>query len=243
MILKNKNIIVTGGASGIGRELVIFLCKKQNNVIFIDKDKNCANNLLNSLKSYSSYFFECDISDDKNLKQTISNITNKFKKIDILINNAGFQNIGEFATTEFKSVLQTNLIGTMQITQNFLPFMNNNSSILNVLSVHAFIPRCNKIAYDVSKAGLLMFTKELALEVADQNITVNSISIGACKTPMNNEWLNDKQKVQKVTQKIPMKKIPQAKEVAKNIINILQNFSDKTTGSNFVIDQGRSLKG
>lgn len=243
MNIKNKTILITGGANGIGRELVKILCVN-NRVLFFDKDVEHGMQVKNELlKKGNVEFYELDIGNLQNVKDVVDSIKTKKIKVDILINNAATQRIGDFVDNEFLDVVMTNLLGTMQITKEVIPMMDAGSTILNVLSVHAFITRRHKISYDVSKAGLLMFTQELALELAPKSITVNGISIGAANTSMNSDWINIPSAIESVKKKIPLGKIVEAKEVAKNIIAVIKNFSRETTGSNFIIDQGRSLRG
>ncbi|MBQ4558594.1 MAG: SDR family oxidoreductase [Clostridia bacterium] len=235
MKVKNKNILITGGANGIGLSLTKML-SKNNQVFVLDLDTS-----VKRIKNTT--FVQCDISNNTEVANAISKIRNFVKNIDILINNAAIQRVGEFTTCEFRDIINTNLCGTMQVTQESLKVMPEHSNIINILSIHAYLPRKRKISYDVSKAGLLMFTKELALELADKQITVNAISIGACDTPMNNDWINDENILKSVKSKIPLGKIESAEAIAKYILIILENFAENTTGSNFIIDQGRSITG
>lgn len=110
-----------------------------------------------------------------------------------------------------------------------------------MLSVHYDKPRKNKYHYDASKAGVAMLTKEMALALIEKGITVNGISLGACNTPMNSNWINDKVKAEKKLEKIPLKWIAEPEDIANFTINVLESFSDYTTGSIFTIDGGRSL--
>lgn len=110
-----------------------------------------------------------------------------------------------------------------------------------MLSVHYSKPRKNKYHYDASKAGIAMLTQEMALELADEGITVNGISYGACNTPMNSNWINDEALVNSTIKKIPLKWIAEPEEIARFTIVILKEFSDYTTGSIFNIDGGRNL--
>ncbi|MCI8555878.1 MAG: SDR family oxidoreductase [Clostridia bacterium] len=244
MKLLKKNILITGGAGGIGSELVKKLAVR-NQVIVLDKNLKSIQKFVDDIegKKLNVKFFACDISDLTKTNQLLEDINLKYGKIDVLINNAAIQRVGDFLETEFIDVLNTNIIGTMNLTKLVVKNMISGGMVFNVLSVHAFVTRRHKISYDVSKAALLMFTKELALELAPKGITVNAISMGACKTKMNDDWLNNASAVANVKRKIPLGKIESAREVAKQIVNLLENFCNQTTGSNFVIDQGRSLRG
>ena len=143
--------------------------------------------------------------------------------------------------SNFKNVINTNLIGTFICSKIIGELIDNNGKIINMLSVHSEVVRKNKYAYDASKAGIEMLTKEMALEFVDSDISVLGISYGACNTDMNKEWINIKEKRNETLEKIPMKWIAEPKEISNFVISVLENFSDYTTGNIFTIDGGRSL--
>lgn len=117
--------------------------------------------------------------------------------------------------------------------------MTKYSTILNILSVHSSKQRENKYAYDSSKSAIEQLTKELALEFSSRNITVNALSFGAVNTNMNKDLTEKEKEIAK--NKVPLKKIFEAYEIANFIYDIVNNFSKYTTGSIFTIDGGRSL--
>ena len=119
--------------------------------------------------------------------------------------------------------------------------MEKSGTIINMLSIHSKKPRTNKLAYDISKAGVEMLAKEMALELIQNNIHVLGVSFGACDTPMNKDWINDIQKRNETLNKIPLRRIASADEIAQFVICIIENFSEYTTGNIFTIDGGRSL--
>lgn len=138
-------------------------------------------------------------------------------------------------------MLQTNYIGACNCNSAVTKHVERDVSIINVLSIHSSIPRINKYSYDSSKSALEILTKELALEFASRNITVNAISFGAVETNMNIAWKYDNNEREIALSKIPLKKIFLPSEIAMFIKVVLEYFSKYTTGSVFVIDGGRSL--
>ena len=120
-------------------------------------------------------------------------------------------------------------------------YVQSNLFILNVISVYSNVPRTNKYAYDSSKSALEILTKELALEFAPRNITINAISFGAVETDMNASWNYNNEEKGVALAKVPLKKIFLPDEIAVFIKTILEVFSRYTTGSIFVVDGGRSL--
>ena len=243
MNLKEKTVIITGGAKGIGKAIALELLKEKCRVIILDIDKNEGRKLQNDLNDMIE-FINIDISKEEQVKEANDYIMSKYKKIDILINNAAKQTENEFfkmSVKEFKEIIDTNLVGTFICSNIFGKSMKKGSKIINMLSVHYNKPRKNKYHYDASKAGIAMLTQEMAIELADKGITVNGISYGACNTPMNSNWIDNKDILKNTLKKIPLKWIAEPEEIARFTVVILKEFSDYATGSIFNIDGGRNL--
>ncbi len=235
--MKKKTIVITGGSNGIGKSISLLYLNDNYNVCVID--------IVNELdKNNNIDYYYGDVSNEFQMRNIFKMIGDKYNNIDILINNAGKQEISSFekmSINSFKSIVNNNLNGMFICTKLAYKYMKSGSKILNILSVHHFKPRINKYHYDVSKAGINMLTKELALELACKNITINSLSFGAVKTNMNKEWLDNSKEVDKVISKVPLKILFEADEIARFAKNILDLFASYTTGSDFIIDGGRSL--
>ena len=243
MDLKEKVVIITGGAKGIGEAIAKELYNEMCKVIILDIDKLQGEKLQNDLNNEIE-FINIDISRENQVREASKYIMEKYKNIDILINNAAKQTENKFfemCVNEFKEIIDTNLIGNFICSSVFGEKMKNGSKIINMLSVHYNKPRKNKYSYDASKAGIAMLTQEMALELADKNITVNGISYGACVTPMNYNWINDENLVNRTLDKIPLKWIAKPEEIARFTKIVIQEFSDYATGSIFNIDGGRNL--
>lgn len=243
MEIKNKTIIITGGARGIGKACALELAKKEAKVIIAD-----IHQLENEeeFKKLNCLFIRTDITMENEVEKLRDFAMEKTGKIDVLINNAAKQTQNEFfkmSPSEFKEVIDVNLNGTFICSHIIGKEMKPSSKIINMLSVHYDLPRKNKYHYDASKAGVAILTKEMALDLVEKGITVNGISYGACNTPMNSDWLNDEKKVETTLSKIPLRWIAQPEEIAKFTSNILENFSDYTTGTIFTIDGGRNIMG
>ena len=242
MNLKNKIIVITGASNGIGKSCVKGFITKKAKVYGIDIDEKNGKKLEKECKNFT--YIKGDISNATDISRAKKIIQNKEGKVDILINNAAKQTTSTFFETsilDFKNVINTNLVGTFICSKIIGELICNNGKIINMLSVHSEIIRKNKYAYDASKAGIEMLTKEMALEFVNSNISVLGISYGACNTEMNKDWLYIKEKRKETLEKIPMKWIAEPKEIANFVINVLENFSDYTTGNIFTIDGGRSL--
>ena len=243
MDLKEKVVIVTGGAKGIGKSIAEEFVRESCQVIILDVDSKEGKKIQNNSKGKIE-FANVDISKEEQVKEISKYIMNKYGSIDILINNAAKKTENKFfemSVKEFREIIDTNLIGTFICSNIFGKSMRKGSKIINMLSVHYNKPRKNKYHYDASKAGIAMLTQEMALELSDKGITVNGISYGACDTPMNSNWINDNELVNKTLNKIPLKWIAKPEEIARFTKIVLQEFSDYATGSIFNIDGGRNL--
>lgn len=230
-----KNILITGGSNGIGKSCVEKYLNNGDRVFILDiEDSSFENNNL--------YFYKCNIGKYEEVKKCFEDINNKCENIDVIINCAGIQIIDKFENYDYDSYLKvfnTNYFGTCNVIHSFLPLLKEGSTILNILSVHSFKPRMNKYAYDSSKASNEMLTKELALEFASKNITVNALSFGAVNTNMNKEWTKEEKEA--TLNKVPLKIIFEPDQIANFAFNIVRDYSKYTTGSVFIIDGGRSL--
>ena len=152
-----KTIVITGGASGIGKSISLLYLEDNYNVCIIDNSTDSSNNLNEDVDYYYG-----DISNEFQMRNVFKSIGDKYGSIDILVNNAGKQKISSFenmSISSFKDIVNNNLNGMFICTKLAYKYMKNGSKILNILSVHHFKPRVNKYHYDVSKAGISLLTK------------------------------------------------------------------------------------
>lgn len=239
--LINKVILITGGANGIGKSTALKLAEF-NKVIIIDNDFNGCELLKEKYKNIKVY--NEDITNYEKISDIINEIYSIYGNVDILINNAAIQteeNIMNLKLSEWQKVIEVNLTATFYISQIVSKNMKDNSTILNIISTHYNKPRVDKLHYDVSKSGVAMLTKGLAIELAKKKITVNALAIGATYSPMNKCFEENVDIEKEAIRKIPLRYISKTSDIANHIYNILNNFSYCTTGSIFVIDGGRSL--
>ena len=239
MEIKNKVVLITGGANGIGKACAQELHKKDANIIIADIDKKNGEYIEKMLGNKCS-FVQTDITIEKEVIKLKEFIMSRYGRIDILTKQTE-NSFFNMKVNEFKSVIDTNINGTFICSNILGREMKKGSKIINMLSVHYNKPRKNKYHYDASKAGIAMLTKEMALELIDKGITVNGIAYGACNTPMNAKWINDIEKFNETINKVPLRWIAEPEEIAKFVRVILEDFSDYATGSIFNIDGGRSL--
>lgn len=198
-------IVITGASSGIGYSVYKFFSKNKSNIV-------CS--LSRSNKNNIQNFFECDVTSYENVKESLSNIYNKFGKIDILINNAGIGISGALELTsveEVKKVIDTNFYGTYYCSKEIIKYLNKNGKIINISSVCAFFPLPYRSIYSLSKSAVNILTYGLRMELKNTNFQVTSICPGDTKSEFNNNRI----------------KITKTNEIYKNGINYSSNKVDK----------------
>ena len=244
-----KNILITGGAGGIGLEIVHYFEKKNFNIIILDKT------LKKNFKKIKKniFYFEVDLLEIKKTEKKIQQIISKFKTIDILINCAGIQYISKienFPTNEWRKVIDINLTSSFITSKNIIPVMkkNNSGRIINISSVHGLVASENKSAYVASKHGLIGLTKAIALELSKTKITCNAISPGWVLTPLvekqikklasKNKTSIEIEKKNLLFEKHPNQKFVSGKEIASLVNFLISKDAQNITGSSYSIDGG-----
>ena len=213
--------IVTGGAKGIGREIVKKLATKGMNVVINYKtSKEQAEELQKELKGqgYKVEIYKADISKREQAKELIEFVEKQFGNIDILVNNAGidqFKLFIDITDEEWNNIIQTNLTSIFYTTQEAVKNMikNKKGCIINISSIWGITGAACEVAYSVSKAGIDGLTKSLAKELGPSNIRVNSIAPGAIMTDMNKNLTQDE--IKELNNQIPMGRFGTPEEIAK----------------------------
>ena len=214
--IESKVAIVTGGSKGIGASIVKKLAQNRYIVVLnYNKSEKEAKEIENKFDNV--YVFKADISNYDEVKALVDFTINKFKKIDLLINNAGIdliKTINDTKIEEFDKILKTNLYSAFYTSKEVSKYMINNKSgkIINISSIWGIIGASCEMAYSVSKAGLDAMTKSLAKELGPSNIQVNSIAPGIIDTDMN-KFLSKEEKEQIISE-IPLEHIGNVEDVA-----------------------------
>lgn len=228
-----KNIIVTGGSRGIGKCIVENLAKEGHNVLLnYNKSEKEALKTQKELKEIgiNIEIYKADVSKDKEVKEMTNYFIKKFKKIDVLINNAGIAKIQLFTDTtneDWEKMINNNLTSAFYTTREIIPNMVSNKSglIINISSIWGMVGASCESIYAISKAGLDAMTKSLAKELAPSNIRVNSIAPGAIDTEMNN--LNDEDR-KELLKEIPLNRIGTPLDIYKCVKWLIED--EFTTG-------------
>ena len=184
-----KNIIITGSSRGIGFELVKLFNKNDFKVIALSRNTKPISNL--KLKNVKSQYL--DISSPESINKTIKLVNEEFKKIDILINNAGTlinKPFNETSFEDFQSIYNVNVFGVAELIRQSTPYFNKKSHVINISSIGG-IGGTSKFpglsAYSSSKGALNILTEMLAEEFKDKDVSFNTLALGAVQTEMLQE--------------------------------------------------------
>lgn len=233
-----KVAIVTGASRGIGREIAKQLSSQGIKVIAnYNKSEQEAKQLQNENPEID--IFKADVSKRNEVKKLVEYTINKYKKIDILINNAGISECKLFTDTsdeEWNKIINNNLYSAFCMTQEVLSNMiqNKQGCIINISSIWGMVGASCETIYSISKAGMDGMTKSLAKELGPSNIRVNSIAPGAIYTDMNKN-LNPNE-IEELNQEIPLGKIGNVTDIAKCVKWLVED--EYTTGQIISINGG-----
>lgn len=238
----NKVVIVTGASRGIGREIAKELAKKGYTVIAnYNKSEKQAIELKEELEKENIKIdiFKADVSQRSESQKLVEFTINKYKKIDVLINNAGISQIKEFTQItddDWNTMINNNLNSVFYMTQEVCKNMihNKNGCIINISSIWGVVGASCEVHYSVSKAGIDAMTKSLAKEMGPSNIRVNSIAPGIIDTKMNKKL--SQEEINNIKEEIPLEKIGKAKDIEKCIEWLIED--EYTTGQIVSINGG-----
>lgn len=249
MRLKDKVVIITGAASGIGRATSILFAKEGAKVAIVDCNKEKAEETLRIItqKGGRGIFVPTDITKSSQVKKMVGKVTEAYKKVDILVNNAGITTEGDaISTTEqnWDKTMNVNLKGAFLCCKYVIPEMivRNGGVVINIASDAAILPMKNQVAYNTSKSGIIGLTRSTAVDFASKNIRANCICPGATETPMVTTFLNTKEIPEEARHMLemirPLKRIGKPEEIAYGILYLASDESTYTTGAILSIDGG-----
>ncbi|KMQ65295.1 short-chain dehydrogenase [Chryseobacterium sp. FH2] len=193
MELKNSTILITGGTSGIGLELVKQLTEQGANIIVTGRNLDALNETKKKFPKVHT--FQSDVSKPKDIEQLYKDVTQQFPQLNIVINNAGIMREIDLQNTtldleNINREIVTNLSGTIQMVHQFLPHLlkQKSSAIVNVSSGIAFMPYSISPIYSASKAGVRAYTQALRLQLEDTNVKVFELIPPGVDTPLEKDW-------------------------------------------------------
>ncbi|AUT03150.1 sugar dehydrogenase [Nostoc sp. CENA543] len=257
MNLAGKVALVTGSSQGIGQAIVLRLAQAGANVVInyrshpegaeetLAKVEAVGGNCYMAQCHQShGYTLKADLGNVEEVRQLITESIEHFGKLDILVNNAGIEKHAPFwevTEADYDAVMNVNLKGFFFAAQCFVQHLittQRTGKIINISSVHEELPFPNFTAYCVSKGGMKMLTRNLAVELGALGITINNVAPGAIETPINTKLLNDPEKLGALLQNIPLGRLGKPQDVASLVAFLASADADYITGSTFFVDGG-----
>lgn len=239
-MLKEKTVIVTGGAKGIGKAIVLAFAKEGANIV-LNYRTSSPEDVVKEIENFGvkCLAIQADISDFAQAQNLVESSIKEFGTIDVLINNAGITKdnlIMRMSEEDFDSVINTNLKGAFNMTKHCSKIMlkQKSGTIINMSSVSGLTGNIGQVNYSASKAGMIGMTFSTARELAPRGITCNAIAPGFIKTDMT-DVLPENIK-ENVLNLIPLKRFGTTQEIADTAIFLAKN--KYITGQVITVDGG-----
>lgn len=243
MSLENRVALVTGAGRGIGKAVAIHLAKADADIVFTNRNKIFSEQTQAEIEALGRrcLAFQVDVADLAAVEDMVQTTLETFAKVDILVNNAGITRDNLFLRMkreDWDSVLAVNLNGMFNVTKSLIRSMTRQryGRIVNITSVIGFKGNPGQVNYSASKAGMLGFTKSLAQELGNRNITCNAVAPGFIETDMTNE-LNDQQS-DAILEQIPLGRMGTVEDVANAVGFLVSEQADYITGTTLHVNGG-----
>jgi len=251
MLLEGRKAIVTGASSGIGKATALRLAAEGAHVClnyYSDTDKAGAEQALRDIGKAGGHAIalQADVGSEDDVTHLVSDVASEFGGLDLLVNNAGIENqvaLTEMPLATWERVLRTNLTGAFLCLREAAKLMVAAKSgvVVNVSSVHEFIPWPGYAHYCSSKGGLKLLMETAARELAPSGVRVVNVAPGAITTPINERLLEHPKEEHAVEEEIPLGRMGNAEEVAGVIAWVASAEAGYVTGTTLVVDGGMSL--
>jgi glucose 1-dehydrogenase len=255
--LEGKNVLVTGGSSGIGQAIAVRFAEYGANVAINylrqpeeaagteEQVQACVSKVQR--EGVRDVLVRGDVSNESDVVGMVGEAVEGLGGVDVLVNNAGIQisrPTEELSSDDFDRVLAVNLRGAFMCAREAIRHFlaaGKPGSIVNISSVHQLIPKPGYLGYSASKGGMQNLTRTLALEYAGRGIRVNGIGPGATVTPINRAWIDDPVKRRQVEEHIPMQRAGDADEMAGVTAFLASDDAAYITGQTIFVDGGLTL--
>jgi glucose 1-dehydrogenase len=247
MRLAGKTALVTGSSQGIGEAVALRLAAEGADVVVhFRSHPEGAESVVERIAKLGrrTVAIQADLRRVAEAQRLIADGVERLGSLDILVNNAGVEKHADFwdvSEADYDFVLDVNLKGVFFATQAFVRHLlaaKRPGKIINTSSVHEELPFPHFTPYSMSKGGLKMMTRTLAIELAPFGITANSIAPGAIETPINRKLLSDPEKLHALVGNIPLKRLGKPSDVAGVAAFLASSDADYITGATIVADGG-----
>lgn len=246
---EDRVVVVTGGSVGIGKATAVAFAREGAKVALIDIDSSRGKEALREIEQSGgqAQLYNADVSDEASVQSVMQDIIGAWSRIDVLVNNAGIYRQGAVDGTtldDWQQILAVNLTGPFLCTKYVLPAMERGGGgvVINVASEAGLVGIANQVAYNVSKGGLIAFTRSCAVDFAVRNIRVNSVCPGTTETPLVKEAVeraDDPERARRALEQArPLNRLGDPEEIASAVVYLASDEAGYATGSIFSIDGG-----
>ena len=252
--MTGKVALVTGGGSGIGRAVCVRLAEEDSEVVVTSRtaehvEETCAE--VERVAGSRPPSFLLDLGDRAAVDAVVSEVVNRFGRIDVLSNNAGIDlphgpSVVDTTDDEWEQLFRVNMTGTFWACRAAIPSMPHGGSIVNMASINSFIAWENDAVYTATKGALLQFTRALALELAPRGIRANCVCPGVIDTPLTDQFLelaDDPEALRAEYAAVSaFNRLGTAREVANCALFLASDEASFVTGSALMVDGATTAK-
>ena len=248
-MMTKKVAFITGAGRGIGREIARTLASRGMDIIVTDVNIDNANETVSIVekeggKAVAVY---CDVTKLESVQEAVGASLAHFEKIDVLVNNAGWDKVEPFLKSEpstWKLIVDINMMGQIHTCKEILPVMIKNGSgkVINIASDSGRVGSSGEAVYSAAKGGVIAFTKTMAREMARHKINVNCVSPGPSNTPLFEEIGSYNEGIAAALEKaIPFRRLAQPSDIANGVAFLASEEADYVTGQTLSVNGGLAM--
>ncbi|MBT2692967.1 3-hydroxybutyrate dehydrogenase [Bacillus sp. ISL-55] len=258
-MVKDKVVMITGAAQGIGYEIGKSFAEQGAKVFLTDLQEEAVGKAAASLRElgHEAAGLKCDVTREKDIEEAVAKCIEHFGTVDVLINNAGLQYVSmieDFPTEKFELLIKVMLTAPFIALKHVLPVMKKQGfgRVINMASINGLVGFAGKAAYNSAKHGVIGLTKVAALETAEHGITVNAVCPGYVDTPLVRNQLSSLAEtrnvpLEKVLEEVifplvPQKRLLAVDEIASYVMFLASDAAKGITGQAAVIDGGYTIQ-
>jgi NAD(P)-dependent dehydrogenase (short-subunit alcohol dehydrogenase family) len=241
--LTDRVAVVTGAGAGIGLGVAVGLAEAGATVVMLDREP-CTDDAIARVRAPGGRvaFVRCDVTDDDSIRAAAKKVS-EFGEASVLVNNAGTMLAGaleDMPLADWEAILSLNLTGYLRCARAFgAPMLERgHGSIVHVASISSYVPQAASGAYSVSKAGVVMLSRQLALEWGPRGVRSNVVSPGLIRTPMTRGIYQARGVEEARRALVPRRRIGEPADIANAVVFLASERSDYITGEDIVIDGG-----
>lgn len=240
---------ITGAGSGIGREIAKLLASRSMRIIVADINRGGAEETVSLIKENQGEAMAvyCDVTDLVSVKTAVREAVHVYQRIDVLVNNAGWDKVEPFLKSEpetWKKIIDINLMGQIHTCKEILPVMieNGYGKVVNIASDAARVGSSGEAVYSAAKGGVVALTKTLAREMARHKININCVAPGPSDTPLFQEIGSYNEGLAGALEKaIPFRRLAQPEDIAGAVAYFVSDDAGYVTGQTLSVSGGLTM--